>query len=194
MKKIISLVVLAILFIAMMVGAWFVYGNLTEYKEPARVEQDETLREIEAIQAIDFPFTDIDGNQVNLSDFYGKPTVLNVWASWCPPCKGEMPYFDDMYKEYGNDVNFIMLNATDGVQETENKAREFLQSVDYEFPVYFDYCTIEGELLNQLGSYIYGITSLPTTFFISEDGYVEYAIAGAITKTILQEEIYLLLK
>lgn len=72
----------------------------------------------EKIKAPDFTVVDAKGDSVNLSDLLGKPIVLNFWASWCPPCKSEMPDFNEVYKEVGEDITFMMVDLVDGQRET----------------------------------------------------------------------------
>lgn len=120
---------------------------------------------------------DADGKEVQLEDFRGKPVVLNFWASWCGPCKNEMPAFEEVYKEYGEDIHFLMVNLTDGRMETVEKATAFIDSKGYTFPVYFD--------TSQDASITLNITSIPMTFFLDDEGNgIAYA-AGAISKDIV---------
>lgn len=137
--------------------------------------------EEEKMEAPDFSVVDGDGNTVKLSDFIGKPVVVNFWASWCPPCKSEMPEFERVRKELGEDVVFMMVNATDGVRETEEKAKEYVADQGYTFPVYFD--------TNQEASYTYGVSSLPTTLFIDKDGYLVTGALGVIEEETLRKGI-----
>mgnify|MGYP002868861670 CR=1 FL=1 len=110
----------------------------------------------DAIIAIDFSMLNMDGVSVSLSDYYGKPVVLNFWASWCGPCQMEMPYFDEAYREYADRVNFVIVNLTDGDRETVESAKQFIEEAGYEFPICFD---TEGK-----GMYAYGVMSIPMTF------------------------------
>ena len=109
----------------------------------------------------DFEVLDYNGNKVRLSDFAGKPIVINFWATWCYYCKVEMPDFDRAYEEYP-DVVFLMVNATDGVSETVESVKKFIEKEGYGFDVYFD--TTEQALD------AYGVTSFPSTYFINADG------------------------
>ena len=115
-------------------------------------------------QAPDFTVYDREGNTVRLSDFLGKPVVLNFWASWCGPCKMEMPDFEEIYREYGEDIQFVMVNLTDGDRETMKTATTFLDNSGYTFPVYYDKDT-DAALTYQ----VYGI---PVTYFINAEGHL----------------------
>lgn len=120
-------------------------------------ERDQQLQ-----QAPDFVVTDIDGNEVKLSDFQGKPVIVNFWASWCGPCKSEMPDFEEMYQQYGEEIHFVMVNMTDGSRETVEVASEFIAEQGYTFPVYFD--------TQYSAAITYGVTSIPATYFIDAQG------------------------
>ena len=132
-------------------------------------------------QAPDFKVYDKDGNQVALSSFLGKPIVLNFWASWCGPCKSEMPDFDEAYAKYGENVEFLMVNLTDGSRETIDTASSFIEEQGYSFPIYFD--------SDYNASITYSVASIPTTYFITAEGYLAAHAAGAIDASILQQGI-----
>ena len=120
------------------------------------------------VAAPDFTVEDADGNAVSLSDYIGKPVVVNFWASWCGPCKSEMPAFQQAWETYGDQVEFLLINLTDNQQETVASAKKFLATTAYTFPVYFD---------TQLsGAMAYGVVGIPATYFIDAQGYV---VAGA---------------
>ena len=140
---------------------------------------DET--EPEKMIAPDFTVVDRDGNEVKLSDFFGKPIVLNFWASWCGPCRSEMPDFDRVFTELGDEVQFLMVNMTDGSRETLEIAMSFVDESGFTFPVYYD--------VNYDAAYTYGVSSLPTTYFIAADGTLTAYGMGAISEAALMQGI-----
>ncbi|HHV50793.1 MAG TPA: TlpA disulfide reductase family protein [Candidatus Avimonas sp.] len=140
--------------------------------------------EQEKYQAPDFTVFDADGNPVKLSDFKGKPVVLNFWASWCGPCQREMPHFNKAYAKYKDEIVFMMVDLVDGQRETQSKGSSFIKNQGYDFPVYFD--------IEEDAAYTYGITSIPMTLFIDRDGYIKTGYAGAIDEETLQAAIELI--
>ncbi len=131
--------------------------------------------------APDFTVYDSEGNEVHLSDFFGKPIVLNFWASWCGPCKMEMPDFNEMHLELEGEVVFLMVNMTDGQRETVEIASDFIAAQGYTFPVFFD--TASSAAMT------YGVYSLPTTYFINARGEAIAQAIGAIDADTLQRGI-----
>lgn len=178
MKKFLGLIIGAAALVALIIAASVLYKDLggkyrpdqlvTDAPSTANTAADTTAPEEQADLAPDFTVTDWEGDEVKLSDFRGKPVVLNFWASWCPPCKSEMPDFDAAYKTHGGSVQFMMVNCTDGSSETVGTAKAFIESTDYTFPVFFD--------TSYEASMKYGTSSIPMTFFINADGeLVTYA-------------------
>ena len=129
----------------------------------------------------DFTVLDMEGKEVKLSDFFGTPIVLNFWASWCPPCKAELPDFEAACKKYEGKVVFLMVNMTDGQRETVDVAKSFVASQGYTFPVYFD--------TKYEASYNYGIRSIPTTYFINAKGRAVAHATGMISAAQLEQGI-----
>lgn len=141
-------------------------------------ETDESQSESNAIKAVDFTVYDTDGNEVKLSSKYGKPIVMNFWATWCHPCKSELPAFEEMYNKYKDDVHFMMINVTDGESQTRQMVDEFVSDNGYTFPVYYD------ETLT--ASTIYGASSIPLTVFVYPDGTIYGGRPGAMQKAELE--------
>ena len=131
--------------------------------------------------APDFTVYDLEGNAVKLSDFIGKPTIVNFWASWCGQCKLEMPDFDEKYQEIGEEIHFVMVNMTDGSQETVKIASTFVEESGYSFPVYYD--------TDMDAAMTYSVSSIPSTFFIDAEGYMVAWAQGMIDAETLQKGI-----
>ena len=141
--------------------------------------------EIPVTPAPDFTLNDQYGNTHTLSDYKGKTIFLNFWATWCPPCRAEMPEIQEIYEEYGenaSDVIILGIAGPDyGREGSVEEITRFLSENGYTYPVVMD----EGGLF----AYYYGITAYPTTFMIDKDGNVYGYVAGQITKDIMQSII-----
>lgn len=135
--------------------------------------------------APDFSCLNTEGEQVKLSDYQGKPVVINFWATWCPPCRSELADFDAMYAKYGEEVQFMMVDLTDGSRETIETVEDFVAENKYSFPVFYD---TEGS-----GVMAYGINAVPQTFFITSDGKVQARQVGAMTGDRLESQLQTLL-
>lgn len=151
----------------------------TEATEPVRTEaaQAETTEATEApepVAAPDFTVQDWDGNEVKLSDYIGKPIVLNFWAHWCGPCQMEMPEFNAVYEELGGEVTFLMVHMGAAVDD----GKEIVTENGYTFPVVFDTESVAGA--------IYGVTAYPTSFFIDADGNLQAYYIGMMDRELLQ--------
>ena len=126
------------------------------------------------VQAPNITILDYNGNEVALDSLKGKPIVLNFWASWCPPCKAEMPDFEEAYQLYGDEVLFVMVSHLAWGNDTVERAKAFYEQSGYTFPVYFD--------AKSEGYEKYGINGIPQTFFIDKDGYIQSYVPHMITK------------
>ena len=140
--------------------------------------------------AFDFTLKDQYGNEHTLSEYKGKVVFLNFWATWCPPCKKEMPDIEDIYKEYGENKEEVIIlgvaNPSSNEYPNNNDERQdrivsFLETNEYTFPTVFD---VTGEVLSQ-----YYITSFPTTFLIDKEGYIYGYAEGMLTKEIMEGAI-----
>ena len=129
----------------------------------------------------DFTVYSMEGEEVTLYEKFGKPLVVNFWATWCPPCKAEMPDFEKVYGEMGSSVEFMMINMTDGSRDTEASVKAFIEDNGYTFPVYLD--------SKMSAMYTYSVQSIPMTLFFSADGeLVDYNV-GAMSEQELIEKI-----
>ena len=189
-----ALLALVLAFAALIIGASFLYDGLSD-RNPAQQQlatmptqttaptadetaPDSTEEEELVIPALDFTVYDADGNAVKLSDFYGKPIVLNFWASWCGPCKSEMPDFQKACTDLEGEVQFLMVNMTDGSRETLDTAKAFLADSGYTFPVVFDTDTD--------AAIKYSVYALPTTYFINAEGNLVAYAEQALSADVLQ--------
>ena len=134
--------------------------------------------------APDFRLTDLDGRVVMLSDFRGKTVVLNFWASWCPPCREEMPEFQALWDARGAEGSddLVVLAVNFLRDDTVGAATNFIQANDFTFPVIFD--TTRGEVAAR-----YGVRGLPATFFIDRNGIVRTTALGPVFGNLLETGI-----
>lgn len=147
-------------------------------KAPAETTQTESvLLAEEADRTPDFTVYDADGNEIRLSDSFGKPIVVNFWATWCGPCRSELPDFNEAYGEYDGEVVFMMVNLTDGSRETVSGVRNFADKLGYVFPIYYD---TESDAAKT-----YAVYSIPTTLFIRADGTLYKSHTGMMSGEVL---------
>lgn len=160
-------------------GSFGVYKHLNDSNNSNSNSQSiDKENKNEKIMSIDFTLYDQNGKEHKLSDYKGKTVFLNFWATWCPPCKEEMPYIEQLYKEYNkNNKDVVILGVASPNLDREGSKEdiiEFLQQEKYTFPVVMDN---NGEL-----AYQYGISAYPTTFIIDKEGYITQYVPGAMDK------------
>lgn len=176
-KQYIKIIALSVILVILIGVAVWAYGSLSkDYSMPDETATSEVTIEKEnkdIVTAADFTMTDKDGNTVSLSDYFGKPIVVNFWATWCSPCKSEMPHFEQAYKDYGDEIHFLMVNVGDSY----DKAYKFAEQNGYTFPVYHD--------TSYSASYTYNVSSIPMTLFINADGELVKSQIGMMSESAL---------
>ncbi|MBE1555038.1 redoxin domain-containing protein [Sporosarcina limicola] len=129
----------------------------------------------------DFELTTLSGDVVKLSDFKGKKVILNFWASYCPPCKAEMPHMQNYYEGYKEEDNFEILavNLTPSERNGIQGVEDFIDTYELTFPIPLDEEGIVGET--------YQILTIPTTYMIGTDGVIGQQINGPMDESMLKE-------
>ena len=123
--------------------------------------------------APDFELSNLDGQVVSLSDFRGKPVLLNFWATWCGPCRFEMPFIQKMYEELsGEGLVILAVN----LQENPARVKKFVENLGFTFPVLL--------ATNQEVSLAYNIRYIPTTFFVDKNGIIQDIKMGAFANEV----------
>lgn len=191
----IKAVLLIVVLIVILGGAALLYPKLAESYEPRDVPSveapapasvPETPTAIAEETVPDFTVLDMDGNEVSLSEFFGKPLIINFWATWCGPCRSELPAFDAAAARYSGEISFLMVNLTDGGSETVEGVKGFVSDNGFSFPVYFDTAFSAANA--------YGISSIPLTVFVNADGSLMDYCIGSMSEEILAGYIDTLLK
>ena len=127
-------------------------------------------------QVKNFTLKDLSGKSVSLDQFKGKTVVLNFWATWCPPCRQEMPEFNDMSKDFAKNGSAVLLaiNMTDGQRDTPAKVASFIKDNKYSMTVLLD--------TDQSLAEYFGVRYIPSTFVINSKGKLTGQIQGGTTK------------
>ncbi|WRP04663.1 TlpA disulfide reductase family protein [Rossellomorea aquimaris] len=153
------------------------FGQTEEYDQLIDIEEGE-VSETTPVEnypgpnvgdkAIDFKLDTLSGESVTLSELKGKKVVLNFWATWCPPCKEEMPIMQEFYTKYGKDVEILAINI-----DPQYNLKEYQKAMGLTFPILLD----KDDKINNA----YDILTVPTTYIINEQGIITHKQIGAIT-------------
>lgn len=162
--------VIAVLVVTMIGLAGLGLQNVWRSKESeASLGQD-------GIKATNFVLSGLDGRKHALIE-KGKPTVIHFWTSWCSSCKAEFPMLQKMYDQYKDDFRFQMVNLS--LEDDPNEVRRLIQKENYGFPVLFDFTGEVGE--------VYQVVSVPTTYFVDQEGWVQKKVMGVMSETQFKE-------
>lgn len=153
-------------------GIWTLVGNFTTETAYSEAEVGVEV----GMQAPDFTINNVNGDEVSLSDYRGTKVFLNFWASWCPPCKEEMPAIQKLHKNYDN-IKVVTVNSG----ENKDKVLNYLMENDFSFTTLLDK---NGKVTTD-----YLIRGIPSTFVIDEDGIILRKQRGAITYGKMEEMI-----
>ncbi|RNF38151.1 peroxiredoxin family protein [Planococcus salinus] len=140
------------------------------------LETKEGLAEGE--KALDFELTTLDGETVRLSDYKGKKVILNFWATWCPPCRAEMPHMQTYYEEHAKkeNVEILAVNLTE-LDHGVDKVESFVEEYALSFPVPMD---VTGEIGKK-----YQAVTIPTSYMIDTDGRIQHKIVGPMDENMM---------
>lgn len=125
----------------------------------------------------DFELSDITRKKYKIQDLNGKPVVINFWATWCPPCKSELPLFQDLKAIHSDDLEILAVN----IQESKVTVASFIDKNKYNFPVLLDE---NGMVTDEFGVFAY-----PATFFIDKEGIIRSHYVGQLNKELLQKNL-----
>ena len=196
----IKLLLIVLLSVAVILGAVALYNTLSDRYESASMQKaaaasaqafaSESMAASGSAAAgassslspaPDFSVYDADGNTVKLSDYLGKPVVVNFWASWCGYCKIEMPDFQKAYETYGDKIQFLMVDLTGGGNDTRAAGDAVIAENGFTFPVFYDD--------DNSAAYAYGIRSMPTSIFVDADGNLAGQNVGMVSADQLEAYI-----
>lgn len=160
-----------------------VNNSILSVKDSKSSIDKKSLETIPKEKAIDFKLKDLNGKNVSLSDFKGKKVLLNFWATWCPPCRAEMPDIEKLYQE-NKDSDLVILGVNLG--EDTQTVKSYIDKNKYNFNILLD--------SDQAVAIKYNIVSIPTSFFIDKEGNIIYKKVGAMSIEEMRDNVNLLNK
>jgi peroxiredoxin len=128
-------------------------------------------------EAPDFTLKDMSGKEIKLSALRGKPVMINFWATWCPPCRDEIPVITSMYNETHTSGNYEILGVA--TQSDDSTVRAFSDELKMNFPLLPD---VDSRVVS-----LYHVLPIPTTFFIDKDGIIRLIQTGSVTRPMMEK-------
>lgn len=172
----------AIVLVIIVGGAWILFSRSLFISSDAVNSNNAVVLEPAAIAghpAPDFELKNLDGETIRLADYQGKPVIINFWATWCGPCRAEMPEIQEISVENADDLIVIGVNNT--ATDNEDLIVEFVQEFGVTFPIVLDE---DGKTVET-----YKVIGLPMTVFIDKDGVVNEVFTGPVNKAYIQSKI-----
>ncbi|SHF11916.1 Peroxiredoxin [Desulfofundulus australicus DSM 11792] len=184
-KRLFSVVILSVVIVSLIAAYAYVWSggkergkDVTTPGATGNKESDVPVGTEVGQRAPGFTLTTTGGKEVSLSNFRGRPVVLNFWATWCPPCREEMPAIQSFYEKRGREIQVLAVNLT-ASERTAAQVKDFLDAGGFTFPVLLD---TRGDVARE-----YLVRAIPTTFFIDREGIIRARHTGSLTLEMLEE-------
>lgn len=161
------------LLVLVLAALWIIFTSIQTSQRSIEV----TYQPRAGFSAPPFELEGLDGNQYSLKDMEGMPVIVNIWASWCTPCKAEMPALESMQQRFGDRIAVLAVNNTQ--VDTVADVKLFVQREALTFPILLD---LSGEVSDR-----YQVQALPSTFFINKFGIIEEVVIGGPMSAALLE-------
>ncbi|GAM12964.1 redoxin domain-containing protein [Mesobacillus selenatarsenatis] len=189
-KNLLSFAILALAVVILVVNIWKP-GSTESEKNTTTAPAGESVDTTEDIpgaklsslregaEAPDFELNTLDGNTIKLSDYRGKKVILNFWATWCPPCKAEMPHMQNFYEEYNDQgVEILAVNLTN-MDKGEDEVKKFVEEYGLTFTIPMDEDGNAGTT--------YQAFTIPTSYILDENGVITKKIVGPMDEKMMKE-------
>lgn len=189
MEKIRNWMISILVIVGVVFTIWYNVGQDQDQKEAGSENCQGTVGPQQGLCAPNFTLFTLDGKEVQLYENNGKPTLINFWATWCGPCKNEMPLLQSVYEQYQDNVNFLMINVT--AQDDMEAVHQYILDHKYTFPVLLDPPDQENRSVSISD---YKVQGIPMTLGLAPNGKIVYKKPGELSKQELETLINQLLK
>ncbi|MBO9129051.1 TlpA disulfide reductase family protein [Bacillus sp. 165] len=164
------------------------YTGYEKFIKEKEAEKGPTAQEVFASQGLevgkkapDFELQTLDGKKTKLSDLKGKKVILNFWATWCPPCKKELPEMQKFNEKHGEDVTILAVNYTISEKGKAQGVQQFATEQGITFPILLD---TDSSVSN-----MYKIITIPTSYFIDSKGIIRQKFIGPMTENFMEKTV-----